>query len=192
MTKQRRRRNDESNAKRFKNFCGGSEIFYMLCFALCSPQVKTSKNRVIQQQLVQVQFFERGISRKKLEELLKPLRFWRMKAGYLANARKIWPFITAVMGDPTLSWEERRHILVRNVHGLGMKTASMFLQWCGAPDFAVLDVHVLRYLGVDKLRGRKHYLELEQRFRQLAAERGTSTAVLDEEIWLAGSGEDQI
>lgn len=80
---------------------------------------------------------------------------------------------------------------LESVHGIGPKTARFFLLH-SRPDqnLAVLDVHILRWmreqLGVATPKQTptgKKYRELEAIFLTEAAQRGTTAAQLDLDIW---------
>lgn len=88
---------------------------------------------------------------------------------------------------------EARKALMEHVWGFGPKQASLFLRrvdYCA--DLAVLDVHVLDYLqlarGLSLPRSRlgrlSFYEEIENTFREIAAEFGHSVGCVDLAMWL--------
>lgn len=91
------------------------------------------------------------------------------------------------------SAREAREILTQNVWGFGPKQASLFLRRVGyCADLAVLDVHVLDYLqlsrgmslSTSKLRRLSVYEQVEDTFREIAAEFGYSVGCLDLATWV--------
>lgn len=89
--------------------------------------------------------------------------------------------------------KEARETLMQHVWGFGPKQASLFLRRVGyCADLAVLDVHVLDYLqltrGVSlshsKLGRLSFYEEIEDTFREIAAEFGHTVGCVDLATWL--------
>lgn len=88
---------------------------------------------------------------------------------------------------------EAREALIERVWGFGPKQASLFLRRVGyCADLAVLDVHVLDYLRLTRgLSFTSHrlghlafYEEIEDTFREVAAEFGHSLGCVDLATWL--------
>lgn len=88
---------------------------------------------------------------------------------------------------------EARETLMQHVWGFGPKQASLFLRRVGyCTDLAVLDVHVLDYLQLahglslapSKLGRLSLYEEIEDNFREIAAEFGHSMGCVDLATWL--------
>ena len=91
------------------------------------------------------------------------------------------------------SAREARETLTQHVWGFGPKQASLFLRRVGyCADLAVLDVHVLDYLQLarglslssSKLGHLSFYEEIEDTFREVAAEFGHSVGCVDLATWL--------
>lgn len=91
------------------------------------------------------------------------------------------------------SAKEARETLTQHVWGFGPKQASLFLRRVGyCADLAVLDVHVLDYLQLargmslssSKLSRLSFYEEIEETFREIAAEFGHSVGCVDLATWL--------
>lgn len=88
---------------------------------------------------------------------------------------------------------DARELLTRHIWGFGPKQASLFLRRVGyCADLAVLDVHVLDYLQLargislspSKLGRLSSYEEIEERFREIAADFGYSLGCVDLATWL--------
>lgn len=86
-----------------------------------------------------------------------------------------------------------RELLMRYVLGFGPKQASLYLRRVGyCTDLAVLDVHVLDYLQLSrglslkpgKLSRLSFYEEIEETFREIAADFGYSLGCVDLATWL--------
>lgn len=79
------------------------------------------------------------------------------------------------------------------IHGVGRKTARVFLNWCGRHGrFAVLDVHILSWLGEQghdvpesTPQSAREYRRCEELFLAEADTRELRPYDLDQEIWLA-------
>lgn len=89
--------------------------------------------------------------------------------------------------------KEARELLTQHIWGFGPKQASLFLRRVGyCADLAVLDVHVLDYLqlarGISlspgKLGRLSFYEEIEETFREIAADFGHSLGCVDLATWL--------
>ena len=84
-----------------------------------------------------------------------------------------------------------RATLVRVIHGMGPKQASMFLRNIGrSENLAILDSHVMRYgqfIGLftsAQTPAKTHYERLEEVFRQYSRRIGYSVSCVDSAIWL--------
>jgi len=75
-----------------------------------------------------------------------------------------------------------RDELIQHIPGLGMKLASMFLRNTRGEPYAVLDVHVKRWLKEQGFKGGS-YKKLEQDFLSKCRELGKTPYQLDMEIW---------
>ena len=89
--------------------------------------------------------------------------------------------------------KEARELLTQHIWGFGPKQASLFLRRVGyCADLAVLDVHVLDYLQLargislppSKLGRLSFYEEIEETFREVAADFGHSLGCVDLATWL--------
>ena len=187
MTKTNLINNLLSERFRFQNK-SDVDIFYDLVFCILVPGCKFKKVTEIVDKLKENDFYFTNFSVKKVEEMIKTLRFWKRKARYLKDMRYVFPAICQLIKSE-IDWESKRGILVRQVGGLGMKAASHFLRNMGARDLAILDVHILRYLKYDKFRMTiRDYLRLEEEFRIKAKEQDMGVAELDALIWARESG----
>ena len=208
--------------ERFKKPRTDEEIFYELCFCLCTPQTTFKKNIEVLDSLKKFGLFNKMLSADclnlrydfldgkwfsvnargeenniavvpipKLESLLKPVRFYKVKAGCIIKMMedffRILHLVRLALQNGHASEFNLRTWLVKNVKGLGYKTASHFLRNLGADGFAIIDSHILKYMGV---RGKWDYLEVEKRFRGRAKKYGMTAAELDAIIWKTYSKTD--
>jgi N-glycosylase/DNA lyase len=119
------------------------------------------------------------------------IRFHNQKGGRLLDVAEREREITAVLTSPELSSEGKREWLVANVKGLGWKEASHFLRNIGHLDLAIIDRHILKHMlrcgAIDtipkNIGTRRAYLDLEERFRQLAERSGLTLQELDLLFW---------
>ena len=75
-----------------------------------------------------------------------------------------------------------REQLVANVPGLGYKLASMFLRNTRGENYAVIDVHVRRWLAARGIKN-SNYKKLEEAFLVEAKKLGMNAYELDMKIW---------
>lgn len=88
---------------------------------------------------------------------------------------------------------------LEKIHGVGPKTSRFYIIWARPEErFAALDVHVLRWLKAQGVKGvpkstptGAKYARLEKIFLQMADERGMTPRALDKQIWAAGAGRTQ-
>jgi len=185
------------------------EVFYDLCFCICAPQTKFINNRKVIDILIDKEFYYIDIAKSELEEICKPVRFYRNKAKYLLEGKSKFQDILYQIYkwedyEELLSSQKLREWLVKNVKGLGMKTASHFMRNLGDKDLAIIDTHIIKFLntltpndgkqffetqGGDWVitfgtpRTNKHYLEMEMIFQDIAKQNKLSSAELDALIW---------
>lgn len=120
-----------------------------------------------------------NINSDRIGQILKQngCRFWKTKLKY---------FLEFGQNDIDLKTATRQEI-VDSVKGVGMKLASMFLRDTRGSDYAVMDVHTIRWLK-EQLEQRgidfpTKYEEQEKHMLQIAKEKGKSIRDLDYEIW---------
>lgn len=121
----------------------------------------------------------------KIEDLLRSsgVRFYKKKALYIKDA--IQKFQKLRIPDS----DEARDFLVREIPGFGYKEASHFLRNIGRKNLAILDRHILDWLGVEKRSlSRKKYLEIEKKMQEIAGRIRKSVAELDLLLWAMKTG----
>lgn len=173
------------------------EWFSELCFCILTANSKAKTAISIQKELG----FE-GFS-KLPEDALKECilrnkhRFHNNKAKYITEARKyVW--IKNILSGKTSS--EAREFLankksITKVKGLGYKEASHFLRNVGYTDVAILDRHILNLMFEEgliddvKTPNDKKYLEIEEKFKQIAGDLGMNCAELDLYMWYLKTNE---
>ena len=198
------------------------EIFYNLAFCILVPQTTFKNSIKVIQKLKELDFYYFGEAYEgycgiaQIEEILKPVRFYKNKTKYLLEAKKKFPEILQAISSLD-TWDNKQSIhvvdiykirewLVDNVKGLGYKASSHFLRNLGDTSLAILDVHIIKFLaeqiGVPlnltyenaikyfkKVVSRKQgYLDLEKIFQNIAKENELSTAMLDAYLWKFYSG----
>lgn len=111
-------------------------------------------------------------------------RFWSQKAKYIASALKHLRQEQLPMNSPVLL----RNTLMK-LPGIGPKTASWAVRnWLGSDEVAILDIHVIRAGVLMKIfspndRPERSYLDMEQRFLDLATALNAKAGNLDALIW---------
>lgn len=183
-----RRRLQEFISMRDKS---NEEWFSELCFCILTANASAEAGIKAQK------FIGKGFLRLGQEELAERLkstgyRFYNVRARYIVEARRftgIRDIITSFQ-----STFEAREWLVKNVRGIGYKEASHFLRNVGYFDVAILDKHILRILHnhniaeMPKSMNRMRYLQIEQRFFELAKRCGMMPGELDLYLWYMGTG----
>lgn len=168
---------------RFKKPKTEKEIFYNLCFAICAPQAKFKNNLLVQEKLMNIDFFEQDISLETLKPIVKLVRFQK-KADYLLKLKNNFQNIKGLIKTFQSNPFQLREILVSYISGIGYKAASHFLRNLGATNLAIIDTHILKVLNKKQgPKNRKEYLEFEKEFEDLAKNHNMTIAELDVFIW---------
>lgn len=158
------------------------EIFYNLCFAILASQTTFKSNIKVTKQLTEIGFYKNDIDMPLLQEIVRPTRFFRQKTYRLLKAKQQFDEILDVVLGPEDSFTKRNK-LVKMVNGIGMKAGSHFLRNLGHTDLAIIDTHVLKYLGRSMPKNKREYLEIENEFAKLAKDKGLTSAELDAIVW---------
>jgi len=167
---------------RFSQPKGKREVFYDLCFALLAPQTKWTSNIKVTGELKRLNFYNNDLSVSFLREVVRPTRFYNVKADRLIKAKKQFDEIFKIINSNEKS-TNKRNKLVNMVNGLGMKAASHFLRNLGCRDLAIIDTHILKFLGCDQPKNKKDYIRIEEEFISLSTRMGLDPVELDAIIW---------
>lgn len=158
------------------------EIFYDLCFCLCTPQTKWKWNVEVQKRLKAIGFYHNGCPQQDLEQIVKGVRFFRIKAERLTLARQNFSIILQKVRGAENS-KSKRQWLVEEVKGCGMKVASHFLRNLGYEDLAILDTHIIKFLDMGKPTSNWDYLRMESAFGKIAESYQLTVGELDMFLW---------
>lgn len=172
------------------------QVFYELCYCLCTPQSKAEAALQVQMKLYQLDFLNRDID--PLPLLRNPhhyIRFHNQKSQRLLKVKKQWGAIASIL------WKEQdpqvlRSTLVKSIKGMGWKEASHFLRNIGYSSIAVLDRHILYFLKNEfaaipqqiEPTSRKKYEEIEKIFIAIADSIGLEVPALDLFLWYLKTG----
>jgi len=170
---------------------GNEEWFSELCFCILTAN-SSAEAGIKAQKSIGKGFMT--LSQEELAERLKSTgyRFYNVRAKYIVEARRF-----ARIKDVVTSFQstfEAREWLVENVKGIGYKEASHFLRNVGYFDVAILDKHILRILHnhgiaeMPKSMNRARYLQIEQRFFELAKRCRMMPGELDLYLWYMATG----
>lgn len=168
--------------KRFNVEKSKEDIFYDLCFAILAPQTTFKSNTKATGELRRLDFYRKNMPVHLLQAIVRPTRFFRQKANRLLKAKMQYENILSVLFSNDMPIEKRAK-LVKIVNGLGMKAASHLLRNLGCTDLAIIDTHVIKYLGCDPPKNTKDYLRIEEEFVRLAAKENITPAALDAIVW---------
>lgn len=175
----------------FKQPKDDEEIFYQLCFCICSPQCTYDENMKSMNNLIAIDFYCRDVETDDIASQILSSRFYRQKADRLQKAKRKFDAVLIIVREilDYCSHYNLREWLVDNIKGMGMKTSSMFLRNMGSEKLAVIDTHIIKFLNdvldedITTPSSNKQYLELEKKVQNIAKEKGISTAVLDVLVW---------
>lgn len=168
--------------KKFSVKKNREDIFYDLCFAILAPQTTFKNNTKVIRELRGEDFYRKDISVYLLQAIVRPTRFFRQKADRLLKAKMQYENILSVLFSNERPIEKRAK-LVKMVNGLGMKAASHLLRNLGCADLAIIDTHVIKYLGCEPPKNTKDYLRIEEEFVRLAGKENITPAELDAIVW---------
>ena len=186
----------KGSIKNFINTCSYNDdecLFGELCFCILTPQSRARNCREAINRLKA----DKKLFNTSLDELLKYLkgvRFPEVKAKRLIEARKKLPELKSIINSNP---KELREWLMENINGLGLKESAHFMRNIGFKGLPIIDVHIqnfLRSIGKYNVEGsltKKRYVELENKFLELAKELKIPPEELDIAIWLYQSGENE-
>ncbi|AIY89578.1 N-glycosylase/DNA lyase [Geoglobus acetivorans] len=174
---------------------GNEEWFSELCFCILTANSSAELGIKIQNEIGDGFLY---LSEGELEKELKRLghRFWRTRAEFIVRARKFSRIRDIVVDSIESSGViEAREWLVKNIKGIGYKEASHFLRNVGYFDLAILDRHILAVMHkygildeIPKTLTKKRYLEIEQKFVEIADLAGMKPGILDLYVWYMRTG----
>lgn len=153
-----------------------------LAFCISTANSSAKSGLKFQKMLEDKDVFAMTVS--DFEAILKSagVRFYKRKAVYVKEAMEKLQKMEISEDDSA------RDVLVREIRGLGYKEASHFLRNIGR-EFAILDRHILEWLGVSQRSlSRKKYLEIEEKFREIARRVEKSVSELDLLLWSMKTG----
>ncbi len=184
----------EDIKKRLKNFKNlkEEEQFKEMIFCLLTPQSNAQK---CWQAVEQVSKLDRWNRKNISEILIRKTRFHNNKTRYVLLADETWKKIREYLDE-----EDRitlRNRIAYEVKGYGLKEAGHFLRNIGKSnnEIAILDRHILRNLkelGIieeDKIKSKKDYLEIEQKFLAFSERINIPIDELDLLFWSKENGE---
>jgi N-glycosylase/DNA lyase len=188
---------NKSRIRNFINTCSANNeecLFGELCFCICTPQSRAKNCREVVNRLkADKKLFT--ANEKELREYMKGVRFADKKVLYIIEAREKLPEIKEMMSSKP---EEFREWLIENINGLGQKESAHFMRNIGFKGLPIIDVHIQNFLREtgyhDNETGsltKKRYMELEEKFLELAKEVKVPPEELDIAIWLYQSGEKE-
>ncbi len=198
VKKLQKSRTKQKVSKRLKQFAGlgkknTKEWFSELCFCILTANSKARTAIKIQNELGAEGFCKKGKDGVKRCIIAHKHRFHNNKTAYILGAREHIDIKEKLKGMDSY---KAREWLVKNVKGIGYKEASHFLRNVGYFDLAILDRHILNLMvegGLIKHKPKsltkKRYLEIEKKFKKIAAKLKMSAAELDMYMWSMKTGE---
>jgi N-glycosylase/DNA lyase len=187
----------KNDIRKFINTCNYKDdecLVGELCFCICTPQSRAKNCREAINKLKS----DKKLFTADLEEMrsyLKGVRFPEVKAQRIIEAREKLPELKRMLSSNP---EKLREWLIENINGLGLKESSHFMRNIGFKGLPIIDVHIQNFLRktgyYDNEAGsltKKRYMELEEKFLELAKEVKIPPEELDIAIWLYQSGEKE-
>ena len=176
------------------------DIFYELCFCLCTPQTKAVNADKAIKVLINDNVLLKG-SPSEISFYLKGLvRFHNNKSKYIVNARDFFlkgngVYIKCYI-EP-LNPQKTRDWFFCEIKGLGLKEASHFMRNIGlGANLAILDRHILKNLvllgvleNIPKTLSYKTYIEIENKMKIFADEIKIPMDHLDFLLWYKEAGQ---
>jgi N-glycosylase/DNA lyase len=168
------------------------EYLWEMLYCLLTPQSRAVNAGGVIEKLKERNFLkERFDPTSILRDPEHYIRFHNQKARRLLAAADREEEIREVLTRKDLDAAGRREWLVASINGLGWKEASHFLRNIGHLDLAIIDRHILKHMHLSgaieaipaSIGTRRVYLELEKRFRDLAAQSGLTLQQLDLLFW---------
>ena len=186
------RKNEIRNFIKICSYKDDECLFGELCFSILTSQSRAKNCREAINKLKA----DKKLFTANLEELLtylKGIRFPENKAKYIIDAREKLQELKRMINSNS---KELREWLIENVNGIGIKQSANFMRNIGFKGLPIIDIHVqnfLRKIGYNKYKPgsltKKQYIELENKFLELAKELEIPPEELDIAIWLYQSGE---
>lgn len=182
--------------KRLKDFKAipQEEYFNELAFCILTPQSNAKKCWTAIEHLK-----TNNYKKEEIEPCLaKNTRFHKNKTKYLKELIAKWKEIeTKLKEAKEENIESIRMWLYENIKGFGLKESAHFLRNIGESynKIAILDRHILRNLkelgaiDSDKIKNNKHYLQLEEQFKQFSKKLEIPLDHLDLLFWSNETGE---
>ena len=171
---------------------GGEKYIDEFMFCLLTPASNAKKCW----EAVELLRKEDVLDEKTIKDILrKYTRFHNNKTRYMMNALKNWNDISKKIKDE--KGKMLRNYLAEHIQGYGLKEAGHFLRNIGKSEneIAILDRHILRNMkesGIiqeEEIKGKKNYLEIEDKFLEFSKELGIPADELDLLFWSRETGE---
>lgn len=175
----------KSRLKSFRNLTE-KQKFQEFQFCLLTPQSNAQR---CWQAVLELDKLKNPTEKQISQILSKKTRFHNTKAKRILHSKKTWKKIKPKLNNPDV--QALRNFLVNNVSGFGLKEASHFLRNIGLSKnkIAILDRHILKNLKQEKIKSKKHYLEIEQKFLNHAKKAKIPADELDLLWWSKENGE---
>lgn len=135
---------------------------------------------------------ELGVARYRLSDYLGGVRVEKIAsilrhAGYPyynQKARYLHRWGRSIYSDTEFLRTASRDEIADKITGIGMKLASMFVRNTRNQRLAVLDTHILKFMGIPKPpRNKSEYHDMENRFLEYAISMKEDPYKLDMKIW---------
>ncbi|MDP3881662.1 MAG: DNA lyase [Nanoarchaeota archaeon] len=168
------------------------KYFQEFIFCILTPQSNAKKCWQAVEQLSILKEWDK----ERVSNIIKTkTRFHNNKTSYLLEASITWNNVKESLNKENK--KEIRNFLAENVKGYGLKEAAHFLRNIGKSnnEIAILDRHILRNLKAlnviedDKIKNKKHYFEIENRFIEFSKRINIPLDSLDLLFWSRENGE---
>jgi N-glycosylase/DNA lyase len=167
-------------------FLSEEEMFKEFMFCLLTPQSNAQR---CWQAVEEISALDKVSLENVTDILSKRTRFHHTKAKRILMAREKWKEIRPLLDKKDV--KSLRNEIAQRVNGYGLKEAGHFLRNIGLSrnEIAILDRHILRNLGVEKIKNKKDYFKIEDKFLDYAESVGIPADELDLLWWSKENGE---
>lgn len=173
----------------------GEQIFYELCYCLCTPQSKAENAFKVQKILEKQNYLYNEID--LLGTLFNKdnyIRFHNQKAKWIELAKSSFQDILAIL-NLKIDNSSKRILLKNLILGFGMKESSHFMRNIGYRGMGIMDRHIINCMieagaleNEIKLGSEKKYLEIEKKFQIFAEYLEIDFDELDLTLWSLKAG----
>ncbi len=178
---------------------GDEKIFEELCFCILTANTSAKAGIKSIEYLKPILLI--GDQKQLTNALISSgYRFPNKRAEYIIEARNfLQKELNFKLKEKIQSFQDKESLrlyIIKNIKGLGPKETSHFLRNIGFKGYSILDKHIINTLHEyqilnqpTKPKNYKHYLEIEQKYKEFAKSLNINEDELDLLLWSRKNGE---